>query len=110
MATQLELLVYITGLGISSESFPINIQRSMTVGYLKEYILEGNPNVLKGVDALRLALYQVQLKDDETLEQSALHAKNKKKLFPHNRLSELFPTDPPAEFVTILVEILGVGE
>ena len=56
------------------DSFPVTIESSGTVGKFRERILEKKPNDLKGVNADRLTLYQVQLLDDETLEQSALHA------------------------------------
>jgi len=83
-----------------------------TVDKFKERILEKNPNDLKGVDATSLTLYQVQLPDDETLEQSALQAWKhpaKKKLFTSQLLSEIFPTDPPARTVSILV-FIDIGE
>jgi len=105
MAPQLRLFVFIIGL---NTSLSVTIESSETVGDLKERILEKKPNDLKGVDAVRLTLYQVQLLDDETLEQSELHAwkhPGKKKLFTSHPLSEIFPTDPPARTVSILVDI-----
>jgi len=105
MASQLKLFAYIIGLNTSSQ---VTIESSETIGNLKKSILIENPNDLKGVDADRLTLYQVQLPDDETLEQSALHAwkhPGKKKLFISQLLSEIFPTGPPARTVSILVDI-----
>src|SRR5712672_1440236 len=107
MASQLKLFAYIIGLNTSSQ---VTIESSETIGNLKTSILVENPNDLKGVDADRLTLYQVQLPDDETLEQSALQAlkhPGKKKLFASQLLSEIFPTDPPARTVSILVDIGG---
>jgi len=96
MAPRLKLFVFIIGF---DSSFSVNIESSESIDDLKESILIKNPDELKGVGATRLTLYQVQLPDDETLEQSALHAwkhPGKKKLFTSHPLSEIFPTDPPA--------------
>ena len=105
MAPRLKLFVFIIGF---DSSFSVNIESSESIDDLKESILIKNPDELKGVGATRLTLYQVQLPDDETLEQSALQAwkhPGKKKLFPSQRLSEIFPTDPPARIISILVDI-----
>ena len=70
---QLKLFVFIIRL---NTLFPVTIESSETVGDSKESIVIENPNDLKGVDADRLSLYQVELPDDDTLEQSAAQAVN----------------------------------
>jgi len=108
MAPQLKLFVFIIGL---STSFPVTIESSETVGDFKERILEKNSNYLKGVDAASLTLYQVELPDDDTLEQSAAHAVNAKKpLRSSHLLSRTFPANPPVETINIVVEVESPGE
>jgi len=71
--------------------------------------LEKNSNNLKGVDADRLTLYQVNFSDVKTLAQSAVQAaQNNEPLSPITPLSETFPTSPPAETINIVVEVVKV--
>ncbi|KAI9460095.1 hypothetical protein F5148DRAFT_272422 [Russula earlei] len=104
MAANLDLFVYIIGMG---NAFPVNIERSMTVGHLKEAILQKKPNDLKGVDADRLKLYQVDLPDDKDLEKAAKQAtEGQEPLTVSSRLlSKIFQRDPLEERVSILVEV-----
>jgi len=108
MALRLKLFVFIIG---PDTSFPITIDSSETVGDLKERILEKNPNDLKGVDAARLTLYLVELPDDDTLEQSVAQAVNTRRpLRPSHPLSEIFPANPPAKTINIVVKVDSPGE
>jgi len=105
---QLKLFVFIIRL---NTLFPVTIESSETVGDLKESIVIENPNDLKGVDADRLFLYQVELPDDDTLEQSAAQAVNARRpLRPSHLLSGLFPANPPVETVNIVVKVESPGE
>jgi len=102
----MKLFIFFIGL---PGSFSVTLERSETVGDLKERILKKSPNVLKGVDAGQLTLYKVQLPDNETLGQSAFHA-DKRMLFSYELVSGIFPTDPPVGTVSILIEFLDIGE
>ncbi|KAI9511687.1 protein kinase subdomain-containing protein PKL/ccin9 [Russula earlei] len=104
MAANLDLFVYIIGLG---NAFPVNIERSKTVDHLKKAIVREKPNDLKGVDADRLKLYQVDLPDDEDLEEAAKQAtEGQEPLKVSSRLlSKIFQRDPLEERVSILVEV-----
>jgi hypothetical protein len=102
MASHLKLFVYIIGLG---SLFPVNIERSETVGDLKIVILKEKPNGLKDVDADRLILFKVELRDAKNLEQLA-HDATKEELDVPSTLSEVFPQNPPAKTVSILVHLL----
>jgi len=108
MARQLRLFVFILGLNIS---FLVITESSETVSEFKERILEKNPNSFKGVDAASLTLYQVQLPDDDTLEQSAARAVNATQPLRSSRLlSGIFPSNPPVRTVNIVVKVETVGE
>jgi Crinkler effector protein N-terminal domain len=108
MATHLKVFVYI--LGLKTSSFPVTVERSETVGHLKEAILKKKPNQLKDLDADQLILYQVELPDDENLEQSSLQAP-KRRLDPPSRvLSRIFPQSPPEETISILIDMNDLGE
>lgn len=100
MAPHLDLFVYIIGLG---SSFPVTIERSETVGHLKQAILKEKPNDLKDVEADQLILYKVELPDDENLGQSAHHAPKEELRMAPRVLSKIFPSSLPEETVSILV-------
>jgi Crinkler effector protein N-terminal domain len=107
MVSQLTLFVFI--IGSQDSCFCVKIESSETVGDLKDSILEKCKNSLKSVNADRLALYQVELPDGETLGALAAQAvKERKELSPSTPLFEIFPTDPPEETISILVNILDV--
>jgi len=70
---------------------------------LKERILENGEwrrekTDLKGVDATRLTLHQVELLDGKTVGHLAAQAvKGKGQLLPYSRLFKVFPTGPPED-------------
>jgi len=108
MAPELKLFVFIIGFNTLSS---VNIQSSETVYDLKKSIRIENLNDLKGVDAARLTLYRVDFSDIETLAQSAVQAtENNEPLPPFTPLSEIFPTNPPAETINIVVKVDSPGE
>jgi len=102
---ELTLFVHVIGL---SNSFAVDIERSKTVGHLKQAILRENPNGLKGIDADRLVLYKVELPDGEDLLVS--QASGEKLGLPTTKLSQIFLMKPPAEVVSILVEVPVISE
>jgi|SRR6267142_697928 len=103
---ELCLYVYVIGL---SDSFPVDIERSKTVGHLKKEILRERPNGLKDIDAARLVLYKVEIPDGGDLEQVVLQAA-KEKLVSSRKLSKIFDIIPPEEVVSILVEVPVISE
>jgi hypothetical protein len=107
MTQHLKLFVFVKGLGTS---FPVTIKRSETVGHLKQAIWKKNPNDLKHVDSNELTLYQVALTYGEEVEQLASRAKKKKLTVPSLELSEVFPTDPQEQTVSILVEVPNISK
>jgi hypothetical protein len=104
---ELTLFVYMIGLG---HSFPVDIQRSKTVGHLRKAILLENPNDLKGVDARRLVLYKVEIPDGGDLEQVVLQAARQELGVPSSKLSEIFPEQPREKEISILVEVPDTSE
>jgi hypothetical protein len=108
MDAHITLYAYI--IGLNSRSFSVTLAKSETVGNLAEAILKKRPNDLKNVDADRLDLYKVSLPDDATLKQSACQPLDQKLDVGSEELSQLFPINPPAETVSIIVDIQGVGE
>jgi len=105
---ELSLYVYVIGLG---SPFPVDIERSKTVGHLKEAILQKRPNALKGIDAAELVLYKAALvydaKDFEGLLPQALKVELED---PLSELSEIFPEKPRAKVISILVGVPGISE
>src|SRR5216683_2082841 len=108
MVARITLYAYI--IGLSDRSFPVTIANSETVGQLADAILKKKPNDLKNVDADRLDLYKVSFPDDATLKQSARQPLDQKLDAGSEELSQLFPINPPARTVSIIVDIQGVGE
>jgi len=108
MDAHITLYAYI--IGLNSRSFSVTLAKSETVANLAEAILKERPNDLKNVDADRLDLYKVSLPDDATLKQSACQPLDQKLDVGSEELSQLFPINPPAETVSIIVDIQGVGE
>ena len=107
LARQLKLFVFVLGF---DTSFPVIIESSETVGDLKERILEKNPNTFMGVDAANLTLYRVDFSDIKTLAQSAVRAaENDEPLLPFTPLSEIFPANPPAKTINIVVKVPSPG-
>jgi hypothetical protein len=104
-----ELCLYVYVIGLSN-SFPVDIKRSQTVGHLKDAILKKNPHDLKDIDARHLDLYKVDILNDDDLEQMAPQATREKLGVPYRKLSEIFTTDPAEEVVSILVEIPVISE
>jgi hypothetical protein len=103
--SELTLFVYLVGLG---NPFAVDIERSKTVGHLKQAILLQKPNGLKGIDAARLVLYKVELPDSEDLLVS--QASGEKLESQTMALSEIFPMEPPEEVISILVEVPVISE
>jgi len=108
MVARITLYAYI--IGLSDRSFPVTIANSETVGQLADAILKKKPNDLKNVDADRLDLYKVSFPDDATLKQSARQPLDQKLDVGSEELSQLFPINPPARTVSIIVDIQDVGE
>jgi hypothetical protein len=106
----MDITLYVYIIGLSNRSFPVTIANSDTVGLLAEAILKKNPNDLKNVDAHRLDLYKVSFPDDATLKQSVRQPLDHKLDAGSEELSQLFPINPPARTVSIIVDIQGVGE
>ena len=104
---ELSLNVFVIGLG---NSFPVDIERTKTVGHLKQAILQVNPNDLKDIDARQLVIYKVEIPDGEDLEQLASQARRQKLEVQSRKLSKIFPTTPPEEVVSILVEAPVISE
>ena len=104
---ELSLSVFVIGL---SNSFPVDIGRSKTVGHLSEAILLKRPNALKGIDAAELVLYKVEIPDGEDLEQLAPQARRQKLEVQSRKLLNIFRTTPPEEVVSILVEVPVISE
>src|SRR5712671_5573599 len=103
MALQLRLGVFIIGF---KSSLVVEIESSELVDDLKKSIWKECPNALKGVDANRLTLYQVELPDGEMLGQLAAQAvKEKEPLSIFTPLSEILTTDLPEETISILIEV-----
>ncbi|KAG9071583.1 hypothetical protein KI688_005796 [Linnemannia hyalina] len=91
----------------TSNAFPVEIGSTKTIGDLKELIKTEKTNVFSDVDADQLTLWRVSIpitdEDDEVL--IVLNSfDEKKKLGPANRLSKVFPEDPPEETIHIIVQ------
>jgi hypothetical protein len=108
MDAHITLYAYI--IGLNSRSFSVTLAKSETVDSLAKAILKERPNDLKNVDAARLDLYKVSLPDDATLKQSARQHLDQKLDAGSEELSQLFPINPPARTVSIIVDIQGFGE
>ncbi|KAK2462631.1 hypothetical protein APHAL10511_005364 [Amanita phalloides] len=106
MAEHLPLKVYADGL-VGTLPFVVNIASSKTVGDLKNAILMQGPNTLKGVDLDQLALYKVELPDNEDLERSVALAPRKQLEVMSCVLSKIFLVKPSAEMVSIILDIKG---
>ena len=108
MAPELKLFVFIIGF---NTLFSVNIQSSETIYNLKKSIRIENLNDSKGVDATRLTLYRVDFSDIKSLAQSVVQAtENNEPLPPFTPLSKIFPTNPPAETINIVVKVDSPGE
>ncbi len=108
MVARITLYAYI--IGLNSRSFSVTLAKSETVDNLAKAILKEKPNDLKNVDADRLDLYKVSFPDDATLKQLARQPLDQKLDVGSEELSQLFPINPPARTVSIIVDIQGVGE
>jgi hypothetical protein len=107
------LFIYIVGTDVP---FPVSIDRSKTVGDLKDAIFKKNSETLHGIDARQLTLYKVRLIDDDSLGERASEELAEKKgtaLRSTSKLSKVFDDAMMDEdgAVHVLVEIpYGAGE
>ena len=101
MTAELTLFVYVIGL---NHPFPVDIERSKTVGHLKDAILSKRPNALKDIDAAELVLYKVELPYANDLEESVSQALKEELEDPLSELSDIFPV-PPKKVISILVKV-----
>ena len=106
----MDITLYVYVIGLSNRSFSVTLAKSETVDNLAKAILKKNPNDLKNIDAARLDLYKVSFPDDATLKQSVRQRLDHKLDAGSEELSQLFPINPPARTVSIIVDIQGVGE
>ena len=108
MTAELTLFVYVIGLGYCS--FCVDIERSKTVGHLKDAILREISNGLKGIDADQLVLYKFALPYTNDLERLVSQASKEELEVPSRKLSKIFPMDPPKKEISILAEVPVISE
>ncbi|KAI9450412.1 hypothetical protein F5148DRAFT_1290817 [Russula earlei] len=105
----LELFACLKG---TDSPFPVNIERTRTVGHLKEAILQRKPNALKDFDADQLVLYKVEViyVDAKTLKATVEEAV--KGLDPLENpllsLSHIFETPVPSGTISIIVQLPSI--
>ena len=58
------LFCILQGASEASEAFPVDINRSLTVGHLKDAIKAKKPNEFAGIDANKLKLWKVEIPSD----------------------------------------------
>jgi len=58
------LFCILQGASEASEAFPVDINRSLTVGHLKDAIKAKKPNDFAGIDANKLKLWKVEIPSD----------------------------------------------
>ncbi|KAH9952850.1 hypothetical protein BC827DRAFT_1252080, partial [Russula dissimulans] len=103
----LNFFVFILGLETMLDA---TIESSKTVSQLRRSILEEKKNDWKDVDIDRLTLYHVEIPDVKMLGQlAALAVKEKEFLRSSTPLSEIFPTNPPAKTINIVVELRNIS-
>ena len=110
----LRLYAYIPGR--DGSPFPVFINRTQTVGELKEMIVAEKPKTLVDLEPDGLILYKVEIHDDGDLE------KLKNEVLQTGpagivelkaasaKLSRSFPEIPPEQTINIIVRIPGDGE
>jgi len=94
--------------------FLVDIDKTETVGKLKNQIKVDKANVLGSIDADTLTLYQVNISipDNATfkqamqdISQNEVHASKEELIHPFSELQDLFePQGPPRKTIHILVE------
>ena len=103
-------------------SFSVEIKGDKSVDDLKEAIWEKNKTVMKGIDALQLSLWKVNISSDKNLQDEGraflerARAAGSKPLDPTRQISEYFDSSywnetPKFGTIHVLVEInAGAGE
>ncbi|KAH9953313.1 hypothetical protein BC827DRAFT_1249376 [Russula dissimulans] len=84
------------------------IEDSETVFGLKEAIAMEIPNDLQGVDPYPLELYKIDIPDGKNLKQRAKDAPKEELDVSTRKLSDIFPSQPLEERVSILVKVPGI--
>ena len=87
-------------------SFPVEIEKSKTVGQLKDAIKKKNPTTFDGIDAKSLTLYHVDLPDDDDLDQNVNKEleRKPKPLRPSEEMADIFSEGLKKRMVHILVQ------
>jgi len=90
-------------------AFPIDFDKSKTVGHLKDAILEKKKNSLRGIDADQLVLWKVNIPESNKREiYTGVDIKQKFGGFELDDLSPIrkyFPEEPPAKHIHIIVQL-----
>ncbi|KIJ13061.1 hypothetical protein PAXINDRAFT_100881 [Paxillus involutus ATCC 200175] len=91
--------------------FSVKIDKTETVGTLKNLIKSKKPIAFRNVDANTLVLWKLEvpeslLCDDDTLKETikSFNLQAEHSLFPVNRLSQIFPKTPNPDHLHIFVE------
>jgi hypothetical protein len=85
-------------------AFPVDVDKSKTIGHLKKLIKQELPNSFCDVDAKELALWKVSIpsKDGDALRD--FYADEDEELDPTRKISKYFTTDPDDEHIHVIIE------
>ncbi|KAG2100178.1 uncharacterized protein F5147DRAFT_813356 [Suillus discolor] len=86
--------------------FPVNIERTKTVGDLREVIKDKTKRQFDDVDAHCLELWKVDLPVNETIEHNLnnLTLDPMKSLSPVDEMVKIFPNAPPHKYLHIIIQ------
>ncbi|KAG1894527.1 uncharacterized protein F5891DRAFT_893524, partial [Suillus fuscotomentosus] len=89
----------------SRHIFPVDIERTQTVGHLRKAIKEEKKHAFSGVDADSLQLWKVDLPVDDTIEHNLnnLTLDQTKSLSPVKKLQKVFSEIPEDESLHVVI-------
>jgi hypothetical protein len=97
------LLCLIKGDKIAN-AFPVHIDSNQLIGDLKKVIKAENQNDFAGVDAAKLKLWKVEIRDDRDDPLSNLSLQDELELLGTRDIGDYWHTSPPKRHIHVIVE------
>jgi hypothetical protein len=87
-------------------AFPVDIEKSKSIGHLKDKIKDKKSVEFRDVDADRLELWKVNISGDDGAALEQLVLEDNKKLWPLWKILKVFPAEPADENIHVIVKCL----
>jgi hypothetical protein len=112
MVDNITLFCLVHGDNPSRNAFPVEIDKSKTIGQLKEIIKTKKANDFKDVDADKLILWRVSISTNKLskLDPYFDYKIDGTELSPYDDIQEVFPDAPAYKHIHIIVELPEVGQ